>query len=150
MREAYIVYSNPPRSLPVLMRGAITILAASEGYIMSMPTISPHIQNIDRDQALNSIISSIALSEAALAHILNADGEKIQLAVSMVDPDSPNAQPEYIDDQEAGFEALLDVNDSVQYMASIATNLERMLGLKLATVMDRIMPQLPEATGPTG
>jgi hypothetical protein len=47
---------------------------------MSMPTIN--INSIKRDDALNCIIASFGLMETALSHILNAEGEKIQKAIS--------------------------------------------------------------------
>lgn len=45
---------------------------------MSMPTIPDINTNIKRSDAVNLIIASIAAEEFALAHILNAEGEKIQ------------------------------------------------------------------------
>ena len=48
---------------------------------MGMPEIRS--SNVTRSQAITDILQSIALEEAALAHILNAEGEKLQCAVSM-------------------------------------------------------------------
>ena len=50
---------------------------------MSMPKIE--INSIKTEDAINNIISSIALEEAALAHILNAEGEKIRAAATISD-----------------------------------------------------------------
>ncbi len=48
---------------------------------MGMPQI---IQtDVDRAQAINAIMQSIALTEAAVAHILNAQGEHLQYLMKM-------------------------------------------------------------------
>ncbi|GHU72531.1 hypothetical protein AGMMS49992_08690 [Clostridia bacterium] len=109
---------------------------------MSMPTISPYIKDIDRGQALNSVIASIALSEAALSHILNADGEKLQLAAQLTDSDSAMQHKHYIDNPEAALSDLLSVNDSVNDMIYNATTLENTLQCKLNLVLNFINPQL--------
>lgn len=54
---------------------------------MSMPNIpnlNPNI-NINRDDALNIILSSIGMEELSLAHILNAEAEKIQFALGTLE-----------------------------------------------------------------
>lgn len=48
---------------------------------MGMPVIA--CSNIDKCCAASSLLQSIALEEAALAHILNAEGEKLQKAISL-------------------------------------------------------------------
>ncbi|GHU73307.1 hypothetical protein AGMMS49992_11450 [Clostridia bacterium] len=107
---------------------------------MSMPTISPYIQDIDREQALNSVIGSIALSEAALSHILNADGEKLQLAVQLTDKESDLQLPMYQDDPEAALSDLLLVNDSVNDMVDRVSDLENILRSKFNSVLNFINP----------
>ena len=48
---------------------------------MSMPQF-PKLDCLTLEQSLNSILASIAMEEAALSHILNAEGEKIQYVLS--------------------------------------------------------------------
>ena len=42
----------------------------------------PKLDGLTLEQAINSILTSIAMEEAALSHILNAEGEKIQFALA--------------------------------------------------------------------
>lgn len=47
---------------------------------MGMPVICS--SNTTRNQAITDVLQSIALAEAALAHILNAEGENLQWIVA--------------------------------------------------------------------
>ena len=65
------------------------------------------------------IIASIALTEAALAHILNAEGEKLQKAVEVT----------------SDICRLLKVNESVLETIMNVTHLEHILFLKLTAIL---------------
>lgn len=43
----------------------------------NLPNITPTI-SIARDDAVNLLLSSIAMEELGLSHIINAEGEKLQ------------------------------------------------------------------------
>ena len=99
--------------------------------VMSMPFIIPGFGT--RERAITDIIESTALQKTALAHILNAEGEKIQAAI---------IRPGVTVDK------LLDVNDSVQAMIYGITRLELILEAKLAilsdlSLIDTALPPLP-------
>jgi len=51
---------------------------------LSAPTI-PAVQHISLENAIAAGIVSVALEEIALAHIINAEGEKIQKVSSILD-----------------------------------------------------------------
>lgn len=80
---------------------------------MSMPCIE--CKNIDKCCAASSLLQSIALEEAAISHILNAEGEKLQKAVSVC-----------CDKKD-----LIEVNKSVEDMVDKITSLEIVLKSKL-------------------
>ena len=80
---------------------------------MSMPIIKP--SGVKRCEAVNDIIASVALQQTGLSHILNAEGEKIQAALTFAK-----------DTNE-----LLKVNDSVKSMVNSITRLETVLQGKL-------------------
>lgn len=89
---------------------------------MSMPKID--CTNIDKCCAAASLVQSIALEEAAISHILNAEGEKIQKALSL----------------SCNTKELIEVNKSVADMVDKITALEVILKSKL----DLIIPVLDD------
>jgi hypothetical protein len=82
---------------------------------MGIPVIA--LNDIDRGDADDNILASIALQEAGLAHVLNAEGEKIQKILAMDD---------------ASVTQILDINDSVGSLISTAKDMEAALLAKLA------------------
>ena len=96
---------------------------------MSMPTID--LEEIEPRDALAAIMASIALQEAAVAHVLNAEGEKIQAVVGMTGATLGELQ---------GINA--SVSDLVDSVSSLAGEIQR----KLRTAMEALYPgELPEA-----
>ena len=78
---------------------------------MSMPKIE--CAHIDKCCAASSLLQSIALEEAAISHILNAEGEKLQKAISL----------------SCNLNDLLEINKSVEDMVDKLTTLETVLNL---------------------
>ena len=104
----------------------------------NIPNITPNI-SITRDDALNLLLSSIALEELGIAHILNAEGEKIQYTLGTLHG-TTGPGPSIPD--------LLNVNKSVQDMLDTAMKQELLLESKLKTVSD-IMGKTCGGTGTT-
>lgn len=80
---------------------------------MGMPEIIPGTGT--RCQAITDIISSVALEQAALSHILNAEGEKIQKIVAKADT----------------ADEMIKVNKSVNEMVNSIAGMEMLLQRKL-------------------
>ncbi|MCX7695454.1 MAG: hypothetical protein N2Z71_07115 [Caloramator sp.] len=85
---------------------------------MSMPVINP--SETTPCQAVVDILESIALQEAGLAHIINAEGEKIQAALQA---------------QNVSIGELIEVNESVLDVLTKVIKLEIVLELKLEEVI---------------
>lgn len=89
---------------------------------MSMPKIE--CSHIDKCCAASALLQSIALEETAISHILNAEGEKLQKAISI----------------SCTLKELLDINESIGNTIDKITSLELVLKSKL----DLIKPLLDE------
>lgn len=98
---------------------------------MGMPIITT--ANIDRDDAITDIVQSVALEQAALSHILNAEGEKIQWVIA------GGYEPETV----------LETNKSVRSMVESVTRLEMVLQSKLGLFEDNLNRIMSAATTET-
>jgi BclB C-terminal domain-containing protein len=106
----------------------------------NIPDISPNI-TITRDDVINLLLASIAMEELGLAHIINAEGEKLQYALGTL----PGLT------SPATLEEILLVNGSVQDMLEMAMKKELLLDNKLKQVTQITSPIGPTgATGATG
>jgi len=95
-----------------------------------MPTID--LEDIPPRDALAAIMASIALQEAAIAHVLNAEGEKIQAVVGL---------------EDAALADLQGINESVSGLVDSVSSLAGEIQRKLRTAMEALYPgQLPEIT----
>ncbi|AST05588.1 hypothetical protein AF2641_00920 [Anoxybacillus flavithermus] len=94
----------------------------------NVPHIKPEI-HVDRDDALDLLLMSIALEELSLAHILNAEGEKIQFALEALQ--QRKTKQSVIDD-------LLKVNRSVNSVLRNVIKEEILLQFKQENVLDVI------------
>jgi len=90
----------------------------------NIPNITPSI-TVTRDDAINLLLSSIALEELGLSHILNAEGEKLQYAMGTL----PGLT------QTATIEQLLQINQSVRDTVNTAMKKEFLLQSKLESVI---------------
>lgn len=96
---------------------------------MSMPTFPDPLTILTREEAVNAILTSIALEETALSHIINAEGEKIQYALEHMKCNS-------------NMRIFLEVNESVSSMLEQINDLQLVLISKLNKVL-KCIPQNP-------
>lgn len=96
---------------------------------MSMPKISdinPNI-NIKREDTINIIVASIAMEELALAHILNAEGEKLQYVLGTLEGNVPD---------EVTICDIMAVNESIQRTLRNVIKTEMLLQFKLEDAIE--------------
>ena len=86
----------------------------------NIPNITPNI-NVNREQVINILLASIALEELGLAHILNAEGEKIQHVLGTCKPNLSD---------------LLCIDKSVNTMLKDVIKKEMLLQMKMEDVME--------------
>jgi hypothetical protein len=106
---------------------------------MSLPTIpriTPSI-SINRTQVINLLLASVALEELGLAHIINAEGEKLQAVLGTLPGLSVKA---------TSISGLLSVNREVRRMLQTVIKNQMLLQFKLEDILD--IPPTPP-TPPT-
>ena len=102
----------------------------------SFPNIDPPIK---REDAVNQILSSIAMEELGMSHILNAEGEKLQYILGTLPGLSGPA---------ATVEDVLNANESVRGLLETAVQNQIFLKGKMQGALNASPMQGP--TGPTG
>lgn len=103
---------------------------------MSLPSFPTPVPPIDREDAINSIIVSIAMEEIGLSHIINAEGEKLQFVLGTLSG---------ITGPAATIDDVLAVNESVKDTLSSIMQNQMLLTAKLQSVLNASCP-----TGVTG
>lgn len=101
---------------------------------MSMPEFPKPDPLLTQEQALTMILSSIALEEAALSHIINAEGEKIQHVLKQ----APCGQ------SPGDLNGILAVNQSVTSLLEMVLQNQMVLKNK----MDKVLLYLPKPPCP--
>jgi len=85
----------------------------------NIPDVDPNI-NLEREDMINLLLASIAFEELGLAHIISAEGEKIQTALDFA---------ENIDD-------LTEINQSVEKTLRSTIKKEMLLQFKLEDTLE--------------
>ncbi|MCY8809755.1 collagen-like protein [Bacillus atrophaeus] len=101
----------------------------------NLPNITP-VVTLSRDDTINLLLSSIAMEELGMAHILNAEGEKIQYALGTLP--GLTGPPSTLDD-------VLNMSASVRDTLDSLMKQELLLGSKLDSIAN-----IPTLAGPTG
>ncbi|MFS0781699.1 BclA C-terminal domain-containing protein [Bacillus sp. 1P06AnD] len=104
----------------------------------NLPNITPSI-SLSRDDAINLLLSSIALEEMGLAHIINAEGERLQYLLGTLPGLTPPATT---------IADLLAASDGAINTLEAISNQEFLLQSKMNNVTS--IPTLAGPTGPTG
>ena len=104
---------------------------------MSLPELAD--SSITREDAINQIISSIAMEEVSLSHIINAEGEKLQYVLGTLDGSSSHI---------ATIEEVLEINRSIHIVLRDAIENQIILRNKLQDALSSAV--LIGPTGPTG
>lgn len=106
---------------------------------MSMPTFPTNMNTPTPEEALSQIISSIAMEELGLSHIINAEGEKIQYVLGTLEGSTP---PDSITLDE-----ILKVNNSVQSMLETILFKNIILKSKLTDALNALVALDQNDTG---
>lgn len=96
---------------------------------MSMPKFPEDAGNITRDNAINQILSSIAMEELGLSHIINAEGEKMQYILGTLEGAATLETPPTVDQ-------VLQANESIQKTLSTIMAQQMFLSGKMSDALN--------------
>jgi len=99
----------------------------------NIPDITPDI-TIDRNDVINILLASIGLEELSLAHLTNAEAEKIQFVLGTLYPNPDGTPPEVLPD----IEDVLRINRSVERTLRGVIKNQMLMQFKLEDVLDLI------------
>jgi len=110
---------------------------------MSLPKFPTDPSTLTRENVINQIISSIAMEELGLSHIINAEGEKLQFVLGTLDGVSGPTG--------VTVDQVLQTNESVKDLLAQAAENQQALSDKLKAALSAAIMQGPTgATGATG
>lgn len=98
----------------------------------NIPNITPSI-SITVGDTVPLLLSSIALEELALAHIVNAEAEKVQFVLGTLTPTTSTLSP-----ADVTISNLLDINQSVRSTLKDVIKKEMLLQFKFENVLELI------------
>lgn len=99
----------------------------------NIPNVSPEI-DLSREDVINLLLASIAFEELGLAHLVNAEAEKVQFVLGTLEGQ--------IDPQAPSIGDLLEINQSVERTLRAVIKKEMLLQFKLEDIL-RITPVGP-------
>ena len=92
----------------------------------TIPQITPTI-SLNRSQVVNLLLASVAFEELGLAHIINAEGEKLQAALGTLPGLSVTAP---------NFQGIISINREVRRTLQTALKSQMLLQFKLEKILD--------------
>lgn len=113
--------------IPFTNEGEPGITTVSDDCLNSIPNITPTI-SITPDQSISLILTSIALKELTLAHIINSEAKKIQFLVGILNTS--------VTPPTATLPGLLTLNNSVQQTLQTVVKQKILLQFKLENILD--------------
>lgn len=99
----------------------------------TIPNITPSI-SLNRNDVVNLLLASIAFEELGLAHIINAEAEKIQFAVGTLPGQTPLEPPTLAN--------LISINRSAEQVLRTVIKNQMLLQFKLEDLLE--IPPTPE------
>jgi hypothetical protein len=94
----------------------------------NIPDVSPAI-DINREDVINLLLASIAFEELGLAHLVNAEAEKIQFVLGTLEGQIPPDPPPTLDD-------LLEINRGVERTLRSVIKNQMLLQFKLEDILE--------------
>jgi len=111
-----------------------------------MPKFPTNTDGLTREKVINQILSSIAMEELALSHILNAEGEKLQYILGTLHDDAPAEMPT--------IDQVLEINQSVRKLLETTSHQQLILKQKMCDALRAYeafgLPGPPGPPGPQG